>query len=98
MATSNLILHRGAREVDRDELALVPLPSATRSWAPVGHTRVLDTTLATLRETGFTYDKMRLALSADGHRFFGTLDLTNELTPDGTVTLAVGVRNSSDKS
>ncbi|MFO0938959.1 MAG: DUF932 domain-containing protein [Gemmataceae bacterium] len=98
MATANLMLHRGAREVSREELAHIPLPPATRSWAPVGHSRVLDTTLATLKETGFVCDKMRLALSADGRRFFGTLDLTTELSSDGIVTLAVGVRNSIDKT
>lgn len=98
MASTNLILHRGAREVTRGELALVPLPAHTKTWAPVGHQRVLDTALATIQEAGFTLDKMRLGLSADGGRFFGTLDLATQLSPDGIVTLAVGVRNSIDKT
>lgn len=98
MATTNLVLHRGGREVTREELAMVPLPPPTKTWAPVGHVRVLDTALATIREAGFALDKMRLGLSADGGRFFGTLDLATPLTPDGVVTLAVGVRNSIDKT
>ena len=98
MASSNLILHRGAREVSREELALVPMPAQTKTWAPVGHQRVLDTALATIQEAGFQLERMRLGLSADGGRFFGTLDLATQLSPDGIVTLAVGVRNSIDKT
>ena len=74
------------------------MPPPTRTWAPVGHARVLDTALATIREAGFTLDKMKLGLSGDGARFFGTLDLATPLSPDGIVTLAVGVRNSIDKT
>ena len=76
MATTNLILHRGAREVSREELALVPLPAPTKTWAPVGHQRVLDTALVTIQEAGFKLDKMKLGLSADGARFFGTLAIS----------------------
>jgi hypothetical protein len=36
--------------------------------------------------------------SRDGKRFFGTLDLTTGLTADRSVALAVGIRNSTDKS
>lgn len=98
MASTNLVLHRGAREVTREELADIALPPPTRTWAPVGHVRVLDTALATIREAGFTLDKLRLGVSADNARFFGTLDLATPLSPDGVVTLAVGVRNSIDKT
>lgn len=98
MATSSLMLHCGAREVNRSELATLTCPPPTKTWAPVGHGRVLETALATLKEAGFAIQKMRLGVSGDSGRFFGTLDLSTELTPDGTVTLAVGVRNSVDKT
>jgi hypothetical protein len=98
MAASDLMLHRGAREVRRDELAALPCPDRTKTWAPVGHGRVLETALATLGEAGYSVDKMRLGLSQDNGRFFGTLDLATPLTGDGTVRLAVGVRNSIDKT
>src|ERR1700680_303915 len=97
MATSSLMLHCGAREVTRDELAALPCPPSTRTWAPVGHARVLDTVLGTLAEAGYAVVKSRFGLSAGDGRFFGTLDLATPLTPDGTVTLAVGIRNSIDK-
>jgi hypothetical protein len=98
MATSSLSLHCGAREVTRDELTALPCPPPTKTWAPVGHSRVLTTALATLGEAGFAIQKMRLGVSGDNGRFFGTLDLATPLTPDGGVTLSVGVRNSIDKT
>lgn len=59
---------------------------------------MLDKGLTTIREAGFTLDKRKLGLSASGARFLGTLDLAATLTADGIVTLAVGVRNSIDKT
>jgi hypothetical protein len=98
MAESTLILHRGSREVAHEELASLPCPERTKTWAPVGHARVLNTALATLNEAGYTVAKMRLGLSPDNGRFFGSLDLATPLTPDGGVGLAVGLRNSIDKT
>jgi hypothetical protein len=98
VATYNLTLHCGAREITRDELAALSCPPPTKTWAPVGHGRVLDTALATLGEGGFAIEKMRLGVSIDAGRTFSTLDLSTPLTPDGTVALAVGVRNSVNKS
>jgi hypothetical protein len=98
MATSNLILHCGAREVTREELAVLPCPPPTKTWAPVGHARVLETAVGTLAEAGYTVVKARYGLARNDGRFFGTLDLATPLTSDGTVTLAVGIRNSIDKT
>lgn len=98
MATSNLMLHCGAREVSHEELATLPCPPPTKTWAPVGHARVLETALGTLAEAGYTVAKARFGLSRGDGRFFGTLDLATPLTENGTVTLAVGIRNSVDKT
>lgn len=98
MATSALMLHCGAREVSREELATLPCPPPTKTWAPVGHARVLETALGTLSEAGYSVVKARYGLSRNDGQFFGTLDLATPLTPDGTVTLAVGIRNSIDKT
>ena len=53
------------------------------------------TTLAPHRPQAVVRDR-KLAVARDGRRFFGTLDLTAQLAPG--VSLAVGVRNSTDKS
>jgi Domain of unknown function (DUF932) len=96
MATSTLVLHRGAREVSREELAAVAVPPATATWFPLPHVQVLDTARQPLDAAGFHVSRTRLALARNGARFFGTLDLQSPVAAG--VTLAVGVRNSIDKS
>lgn len=95
---AELMLHAGGKEVRYEDLAAVQVPPPTKTWVPIRHTTVLDTAVSTLREAGYTVAKQRFALSSQGSRFFGVLDLANELTQDGTVTLAVGIRSSYDKS
>jgi hypothetical protein len=96
MSTTTLILHRGAQEVSRAELEAVAAPPATATWFPISHVRVLDTTLQALNAAGFQVSRTRLALARNKARFFGTLDLQSPIASG--VTLAVGVRNSTDKS
>jgi hypothetical protein len=92
------MLHKGGRLCSPDELKAVPTPPPEGRWHPVAHAAVLDTVATTLAGAGYAVKSQRLALARDGKRFFGTLDLTTPLTPEGTVALAVGVRNSTDKS
>jgi hypothetical protein len=94
--SSALVLHRGAREVSQEELATVPVPPATTTWFPISHGQVLSTTLDTLTQAGFEVTRSCLALSRDDARFFATMDLRTPLTSG--VSLAVGIRNSIDKS
>lgn len=96
MTKATLITHCGARTVSRDELAAVPPPPATRTWFPIGHLAVLTTVEETLRAAGFRPTRESLALSREGARFFATIDLDSLLVPG--VHMAVGVRNSLDKS
>lgn len=95
---SDLMLHTGGRLCTLDELQAIPTPPPEGRWHPVAHAQVLDTVTATLTGAGYAVKSQALAVARDGKRFFGTLDLTTPLTPDGTVALAVGVRNSTDKS
>lgn len=93
---SDLCLHRGARLVKREELDSVESPPATETWYPLRHGDVLKAVLATLEGSSLEVQKMQLSLSQDRARFFGTLDLAVPVA-DGT-TLAVGIRNSTDKT
>ncbi len=93
---SQLILHRGARLVERAELDQVDAPPPTESWFPLRHSQVLFTAERTLADAGFPITRSKLALSQDNARFFGTLDLSTPITEG--VTLTVGVRNSTDKT
>ena len=95
MATSQLVLHRGAREVSLEELRAVPTPAATATHFPIPFGRVLDITLSNLRDAGFEPTRQRLALLRQ-ERFFATIDLASALVSG--VTLAVAVRSSHDAS
>jgi hypothetical protein len=99
MASSTLLNHRGGRDVLHCELAAIPAPPATETWFPIPHIEVLSAVQDTLIGGGFQINQVRLSLSGDDARFFGTLDLTHRVSDvAGGVTLAVGVRNSIDKS
>ena len=96
MSTSTLIAHCGARTVGMQELLAVKAPEATRTWFPLSHGSVLQTVKQKLQEGGFLVEREQLALSRHDARFFGVLDLVSPIAPG--VSLAVGIRNSLDKS
>lgn len=96
MTQGTLILHKGARLVERNELDAVEAPPPTETWFPLRHSQVLSTVERTLGDAGFSITRSQLALSPDNDRFFGTLDLSTPII-DG-VSLCVGVRNSTDKT
>lgn len=94
--TTSLILHRGAREVTIDDVARVETPSATATWHPIPHIKVLEAVEESLAATEYAVQGRRLALSASGGQFFATLDLYAAIGRG--VNLAVGVRSSVDMS
>lgn len=93
---TQLILHRGARKVSIDDVARVETPSATATWHPIAHIKVLEAVEESLAATEFAVRGRELALSASGGQFFATLDLYAAIGEG--VTLAVGVRSSIDQS
>src|SRR5262249_11899597 len=96
MATSSLVLHRGARPVTEEELRQFRAPPPEGRWYPVSHARVVATVKTTLREAGYEIRKEQFGLLRGAGRVLGTLALG---TPIGSgLTLAVGIRNSVDKS
>ena len=94
--SATLVAHRGASEISRSQLDLVQPPAATATWFPIRHSDFYQLCLDMLQAQGFEVRNQKLALTKDGHRFFATLDLAARLA-DG-VNLAVGLRNSTDKS
>ena len=96
MASANLVLHCGAREVTREQLDLVPCPPAEGRWRPVPHGTVLTYATQALADAGYVIEKLQLGLSRSDARFFGTLTLQSPVAPG--VSLAVGLRSSLDKS
>jgi hypothetical protein len=82
--------------VEFDELDSVEAPEATASWFPLKHSTVLSRVAETLQASGYDIARQQLGLSADNHRFFGTLDLHTSVA-DG-VSLMIGIRNSTDQT
>ena len=92
--TSTLIGYAG-RTINRDELALVPTPPATATHQPVPHNEIVQALVETLgfRHIGVVHDEY--AVSPDGMKMFGVLDLETEMHG---ARFSIGLRNSHDKT
>ena len=92
--TSTLIGYKG-RTIPREELALVPTPPATDTHRPVPHNEIVQALVETLgfRHIGVVHDEY--AVSPDGMKMFGVLDLETEMHG---ARFAIGLRNSHDKT
>src|SRR5579862_102347 len=92
--TSTLIGYAG-RTINREELALVPTPAATATHQPVPHHEIVQALVETLgfRHIGVVRDEY--AVSPDGMRMFGVLDLETQMHG---CRFSIGVRNGNDKS
>jgi len=76
--TSTLIGYSG-RTIGREELALVPTPAATETHRPIPHHEIVRALIETLgfRHIGVVHDEY--AVSPDGMKMFGVLDLATEI-------------------
>src|SRR6266481_5099595 len=92
--TSTLIGYQG-RTIGRADLALVPTPPATDTHRPVGHGEIVQALVETLgfRHIGVVHDEY--AVSADGMKMFGILELEAGMTG---IRFSIGLRNANDKS
>ena len=92
--TSTLIGYAG-RTINREELALVPTPPATATHQPVPHHEIVQALVETLgfRHIGVVRDEY--AVSLDGMKMFGVLDLETEMHE---ARFSIGLRNSHDKT
>ncbi len=97
MNRCNLMLHCGAHAVPRMELATVPTPAPTSTWRPIPHEDYVGRVERALPDFGLTVIQQAHALTHDGTRYFGLLQVQNGCTnPDYTWVL--GLRNSHDKT
>src|SRR4051794_39336900 len=92
--TSTLIGYQG-KTIDREALALVPTPLTTDTHRPIPHHEIVTALVETLgfRHIGVVRDEY--AVSPDGMKMFGVLDLETEMHG---CRFSIGVRNSHDKS
>lgn len=96
--TTKLVLHRGGHNVERSSLANVECPAPTPTWYPIPHEDVADQVLKSVYGFGYEIKREQWALAGPGgEQMFGVLDTTCEIQ-GREIALAVGIRNSVDKS
>lgn len=96
MPGSQLMLHTGGHAATREQVLTVLAPEPTDTWFPVPHGHVLTTVERLLDAAGYNIMREQLALARNGDRFFAVLDLESSIVEG--VSLALGLRNSIDKS
>ena len=90
-----LIAHCGSDTLTRDQLKLVPTPEGTQTYQPLAHYSIVDALLETLAFRHISVVRDEYAVSEDGMKMFGVLDLE---TTFESCRFSIGIRNSNDKS
>ena len=91
--TSILLASNG--KISREELAMVPTPPATATHRPVPHHVIVEALVETLGFRQIGVIREEYAVSGDGMKMFGVLDLA---TGFEGCRFSIGLRNSHDKS
>jgi Domain of unknown function (DUF932) len=94
---TNLVLHCGARHVERRVVEKAATPAASETWVPVPHHRLLEQVEATIVSSGMTVVNQAHALWNEGLRYFGLMEVANGQAHND-YGLVIGLRNSHDKS
>jgi len=94
MSTSTLVAGPLSK-MGRTELAQIPVPQATRTHRPVPHHQIVEALVETLSFRHIGVVNEEYAVSADGMKMFGVLDLETQM--EGA-RFSIGVRNSHDKT
>jgi len=95
--SATLVIHRGGWGATKTDLASVPVPESTESYHPVPYDRFIEEVELHIPRFGFSVRSSQFALAREGGQMFGVLTCSNG-TPDKDYALAIGVRNSYDRS
>ena len=82
--------------VDRNEIALVPTPTATESWKPVPHMEVIEAVTDVVKAHDWQILEESFGLAREGQKLFGVMRINKSSSPDWS--RCIGLRNSHDKS
>jgi hypothetical protein len=94
---ATLVVHRGGWEATKADLASVPVPDSTESYHPVPYHRFIEEVELHIPRFGLEVRSSQFALAREGGQMFGVLTCSNG-TPEKDYALAIGVRNSYDRS
>ena len=92
---SEAILLSQTGKLTREQLALVPTPPGTATHRPIPHVDVVQALVETLGFRHLGIHREEYAVSKDGMKFYGVLDLE---TTFHECRFSLAVRNSHDKS
>ncbi|HLB87440.1 MAG TPA: hypothetical protein VJK29_07290 [Terriglobales bacterium] len=82
-------------KIRRTELAQIPVSEATSTHKPVPHHIIVESLVETLSFRHIAVVNEEYAVSSDGMKLFGVLDLETQM--EGR-RFSIGIRNSHDKS
>ena len=82
--------------VGRDEIAMVPTPTATVSWKPVPHSEVIDAVTDVVKAHRWTILDEQYGLARDGQRMFGMIRINKSSSMEWS--RCIGIRNSHDRT
>jgi hypothetical protein len=92
---SQLLAHCGSNKITREQLQIVPVPEGTDTHHPLAHHTIVESLLEALAFRHISVVRDEYAVSEDGMKMFGVLDL--ETAFEGC-RFSIGIRNSNDKS
>lgn len=95
---TDLVLHCGAQLKSREEVFAAPVPTATPTYAPLSYESFVTRIEKQLSVEGIQIKETRLALSANGQRLFGLMELHMPEFSCVDYSMVLGLRTSYDKS
>lgn len=96
MTNLNLITHCGAHKVSREAVVATAAPEATDTHKPIAHSTFLRHIGAKLDAVGLDIAQEVHALSHEGMRYFGMMEVTAK-DADVDYSTVLGFRNANDK-
>ena len=90
------LMMREGKFVGRDEIALVPTPTATASWKPVPHSDVIDAVTDVVKAHRWTIIEEQYGLARDGQRMFGVMRINRSSSTEWS--RCISIRNSHDRT
>jgi hypothetical protein len=96
---NRMLLHCGGQVIERNALFCIQTPRATDTWFPLPHRHLVEEVENQLTDAGFSLLGQTHAVSHNGHRYFGLLEVSQfGHSPENGHGWVVGLRNSHDKT
>lgn len=97
---SQLLTHCGSQRCSLEQLLTIPEPQQTNTYQPLNHYDFACNVQQVASDllSGYRFDRQQYALSSDGQKMFGVITYRKTSSKDQDIKLAIGLRNSYDKS